>query len=67
VPARDGTAKLIVVKLGLPDETTLRQRALDDVGYPHHPARRQVYRRDRMEAYRDVGREVTARCMAAQS
>jgi len=60
--------KLIVLKLGLVATSAedLRGRRLTDRGFPHHPTMpQQFYDRDRMDAYRRVGREVASRALAA--
>lgn len=60
-------ARLIVVKLGLSRDTpaNLRQRRETDVRFPHHPTWDQVYNSDRMDAYRQLGRDSALRCSRA--
>jgi hypothetical protein len=62
----NGEAGVIhVVKLGLHISTpdVLVAYRSRDRSFPHHGTQWQIYPRSRMEAYRDLGRDNTARCL----
>ena len=61
-----GTAKLIVVKLGLKVHSSQRllEYAANDRGFPYHPTWLQVFNRARFEAYRDLGLENARQAIA---
>jgi len=63
------SGRLIVIRLGLTHESRrdLLARRTADAGFPFHPTYKQVYERDRMQAYRDAGRESASRCLDALS
>ena len=59
------TGELHVIKLGLHAKTpdALREYATEDRGFPHHSTLRQLYGERRIRAYRDLGRDIAARCL----
>jgi hypothetical protein len=63
------TARLIVLKLGLTaaSDSDLLARRGGPKDFPYHPTVKQIYGRDRMDAYCRVGREVAERALSELS
>jgi hypothetical protein len=64
--AGGATGRLIVVKLGLTNDSPaqLREYSVIDRPFPNHSTLHQVYDRRRMDAYRMLGRDSALRCVS---